>query len=247
MPPTPRKAATPAAPRKRILVVDDHPLVRRGQSDLIGREPDFEVCAEAGNAREALERMEQLRPDLVVMDLNLPDKDGLELLKDARARWPGLAVLVLSMNDEDVYAPRVLRAGARGYLSKCEAPERLVSAIRTVFEGQIAVSERLSARILESFSAGRESRGPSVEERLSDRELEVAALFGEGWSTDEIAARLCLSSKTVDVHRANVKQKLGLKTTPEFLRWAIRWNSARGKAGTDGLLPAAGGREPVSE
>lgn len=225
----PRKEpATNPAKRKKILLVDDHPLMRRGQADLLHREPDFAVCGEAGTAREAMEAIAKLKPDLVVVDMSLPDKDGLELIKDIQALHPGLPVLAMSMQDELLYAPRVLRAGGRGYVMKQEGPELLAAAIRTVLGGQVALSPRMAAKILETMvgPAGQASGGP--EAKLTDRELEVLRLFGEGWSTDEIAGRLHLSAKTVDVHRAHIKEKLGLKTTPEFTRFAIRWVASQG-------------------
>jgi DNA-binding NarL/FixJ family response regulator len=223
----PKKSASPSA-RKKILLVDDHPLMRRGQADLLGREPDFVVCGEAGTAREAMAAIAKLAPDLVLTDMALPDKDGLELIKDIQALHPGLPVLAMSMQDESLYAARVLRAGGRGYVMKAEGPERLADAIRTVLNGQVALSPRMAAKVLASLvgPAGKTADGP--EAKLSDRELEVMRQYGEGWSTEEIATRLHLSPKTVDVHRAHLKEKLGLKTTPEFQRYAIRWVAAQG-------------------
>ncbi len=220
---TPRKQ-----PRQRILLVDDHPLMRRGQADLLNREPDFAVCGEAGTAREAMEFIAKQQPDLVLVDMALPDKDGLELIKDIQALHPGLPVLAMSMQDESLYAPRVLRAGGRGYIMKQEGPDLLAAAIRTVLSGQIALSPRMSAKMLESMVGPPSQAGAGPEAKLTDRELEVLRQFGEGWSTEEIASRLHLSPKTVDVHRAHIKEKLGLKTTPEFLRFAIRWVASRG-------------------
>ncbi len=225
----PRKERSSNQPqRKKILLVDDHPLMRRGQADLLNREPDLEVCAEAGTALEAMEAIAKLKPDLALVDMALPDKDGLELIKDIQALHPGLPVLAMSMQDESLYAARVLRAGGRGYVMKAEGPERLGAAIRTVLSGQIAVSPRMAAKILESVATPSGNLGGGPETKLSDRELEVMRLFGEGWSTDEIAGRLHLSPKTVDVHRAHIKEKLGLKTTPEFQRFAIRWVASQG-------------------
>ena len=224
----PKEPPTNPAKRRKILLVDDHPLMRRGQADLLNREPDLAVCGEAGTAREAMEAIAKLKPDLVLVDMALPDKDGLELIKDIQAIHPGLPVLAMSMQDESLYAPRVLRAGGRGYLMKQEGPERLAGAIRTVLSGQVALSPRMSAKMLESMvgPAGQPSSGP--EAKLTDRELEVLRHFGEGWSTDEIAGRLHLSPKTVDVHRGHIKEKLGFKTTPEFTRFAIRWVASQG-------------------
>jgi DNA-binding NarL/FixJ family response regulator len=164
----------------------------------------------------------------VLVDMALPDKDGLELIKDIQAIYPSLPVLAMSMQDESLYAPRVLRAGGRGYVMKGDAPEQLATAIRTVLNGQVALSPRMSARILESMVGPSGQTGEGPEAKLSDRELEVLRLFGGGWSTDEIAKRLHLSPKTVDVHRAHTKEKLGLKTTPEFQRFAIRWVASQG-------------------
>src|SRR6266498_5785162 len=210
----PRKERASNQPqRKTILLVDDHPLMRRGQADLLNREPDFAVCGETGTAREAMESIAKLTPDLVLVDMGLPDKDGLELIKDIQALHPGLPVLAMSMQDESLYAARVLRAGGRGYIMKAEGPERLAAAIRMVLHGEVALSLRISAKVLESMvgsPAGKAEAGP--EAKLTDRELEVLRLFGEGWSTEEIARRLHLSPKTVDVHRAHIKEKLALKT-----------------------------------
>jgi DNA-binding NarL/FixJ family response regulator len=229
----PRKEpATNSTERKRILLVDDHPLMRRGQADLLNREPDFAVCGEAGTAREAMEAIAKLKPDLVLVDMALPDKDGLELIKDIQAIHPGLSVLAMSMQDESLYAQRVLRAGGRGYVMKQEGPELLARAIRTVLSGQVALSLRMSAKILDSLVGGKGKAEAGPEAKLTDRELEVLRLFGEGWSTDEIAGRLHLSPKTVDVHRGHIKEKLGFKTTPEFTRFAIRWVAAQGKSHT---------------
>ena len=224
------QSLTPAK-RKKILLVDDHPLMRHGQADLLNREPDFVVCGEASTAREAMEAIAKLAPDIVLVDIALPDKDGLELIKDIQALHPGLPVLAMSMQEESLYAARVLRAGGRGYVMKAEGLERLVPAIRTVLNGQVALSPSMSAKVLESMvgSAGKVGSGPEAE--LSDRELEVLRLFGEGWSTEEIATRLHLSPKTVDVHRAHIKDKLDLKTTPEFQRFAIRWVASQGRPG----------------
>jgi DNA-binding NarL/FixJ family response regulator len=217
--------------RKKILLVDDHPLMRRGQADLLNREPDLAVCGEASTAREAMDAIAKLAPDLVVLDMALPDKDGLELIKDIQALHPGLPVLAMSMQDESLYAARVLRAGGRGYVMKAEGPERLATAIRTVLSGQVALSPRMSAKVLESMVGPSGKAGGGPEAKLTDRELEVLRLFGEGWGTDEIAVRLHLSPKTVDVHRAHIKEKLGLKSTPELQRLAIRWVASHGGPG----------------
>ena len=217
------KTKSSSAPvKKKIFVVDDHPMTRLGQVETLNREADLAVCGQAGTAREAMDAISRLKPDVLLMDLTLPDKEGLELIKDVQALHAGLPVLVCSMHDEVFYAPRVLRAGARGYVMKSEGPEKLVAALRTVLGGQIALSPQMSARLLEAYG-GRTKAGGTPEDKLTDRELEVLQLFGEGWSTEEVAQKLHLSPKTVDVHRGKIKEKLGLPTTPEFLRFAIRW------------------------
>ena len=202
-------------------------MTRVGQVETFNREPDLTVCGQAGTARDTMAALAQLTPDLVVTDLNLPDKHGLEMIKDILALHSGVPVLVVSMHEETFYAPRVLRAGARGYVMKSEGPEKLVAAARTVLAGQIALSPVMAARALESFSGQTGKTGTAPEDKLTDRELEVLRLFGEGWSTEEIAQQLHLSAKTVDVHRGHIKEKLACSTTPEFLRFAIRWVAAQ--------------------
>jgi len=219
-----KSAATPA--KKKVFIVDDHPITRLGLVETLNREPDLTVCGQAGTAREAIEAIGRLKPDVLLMDLTLPDKEGLEFIKDLQALHPELPVLVCSMHDEAFYASRVLRAGGRGYVMKSEGPEKIVAALRTVLDGQIALSPQMSARLLEAYSGKRKGSGVP-EDKLTDRELEVLRLFGEGWSTEEIGQKLHLSPKTVDVHRGKIKEKLGLPTTPEFLRFAIRWVQAQ--------------------
>ena len=211
-------------------MVDDHPIMRQGLALLINHEPDLNACCEAENARQAMEAIAQGKPDLVLADISLPDKNGLELIKDIQAQYPGLPVLVLSMHDESLYAERVLRAGGRGFIMKQEGGKKLMAAIRQVLSGQIYVSEKVSARILEGFSGRHASTGSSPVDKLSDRELEVLELVGEGKGTREIAAQLHLSVKTVEVHRAHIKEKLNLKTAPELVRFAVRWVEAQGGA-----------------
>lgn len=228
----PKSNSTPA--KKKILVVDDHPMTRLGQVETLNREPDFTVCGQAATAGETIEAINRLKPDVLLMDLTLPDKEGLELIKDIQALHPGLPILVCSMHDEAFYAARVLRAGGRGYVMKSEGPEKLVAALRTVLGGQISLSPPMSARLLEAYS-GKSKTGGTPEDKLTDRELEVLRLFGEGWSTEEVAQKLHLSPKTVDVHRGKIKEKLSLTTTPEFLRFAIRWvQSHQSPPGTSG-------------
>lgn len=216
--------APPAAPgRRRILLVDDHPFMRAGLAQLIERQPDLMVCGEAGNPAEAFAQLARTRPDLVLADLTMPGRSGLEFIKDARAAHEGVPVLVVSMHDELVYAERALRAGARGYIMKEAGGEALLAAIRQVLRGEIHVSPRIAARILENVSTRKPRGSRSPIEQLTDREFEVFQLIGQGKGTRDIAAQLHLSPKTVDVHRANLKVKLGLTDATALIRHAVRW------------------------
>jgi len=219
--------AKPKPDTKRVLIVDDHPMMRQGLAQLIDNEPDLKVCAEAESAGQALNIVISQKLDLMLLDVSLPDKSGLEVVKDIRGHKPDLPILVVSMHDEALYAERVLRAGARGYIMKQEGGKKLLQAIRQVLGGQIYVSEKMAARILEVFSGRRatNSAGSPVE-KLSDREFEVFQLLGQGRGTREIAAHLHLSVKTVEVHRAHIKEKLKLKTAAELVRQAVRWVEA---------------------
>jgi DNA-binding NarL/FixJ family response regulator len=215
--------ANPAKNRTRVLIVDDHPMTRAGLVHVINHQPDLVVCCEAENAAEALDAVGACRPDLVLADITLPGKSGLELIKDIKAIRPELPILVISMHDESLYAERVLRAGARGYITKQEGGEKLMQAVRHVLSGQIYVSEKMSAHILERFSGGQAAPVCSLVAQLSDREFGVFELLGQGLSAHEIAARLHISTKTVDAHRANIKAKLVIKTTSELISYAARW------------------------
>ena len=217
----------PAANRMRVLIVDDHPMTRAGLVYVINHQPDLVVCAEAENAADALDAVDACEPDLVLADITLPGKSGLELIKDIKAIRPDLPILVISMHDESLYAERVLRAGARGYITKHEGGKKVMQAIRLVLGGQIYLSEKMSANILETFSGGRAASVRSLIAQLSDREFELFELLGEGLSTREIAERLHLSTKTVDAHRANIKAKLVIKTTSELISYAARWTDHR--------------------
>ena len=221
---------TPPA-RARILIVDDHPMTRAGLVHLIGSQPDLTVCAEAETAAAGLTAVEKTRPDLVLADVTLPDRSGIELIKDIKAVQPALPVLVISMHDESLYAERALKAGAAGYIMKVEGGAKLLAAIRHVLSGEIYVSEKISARILHGFT-GRpvESARTSVGQ-LTDREFEVFSLLGHGLPTRGIGERLHVSAKTVEAHRANIKAKLGLRTAPELVAYAARWIAAEGEKG----------------
>ena len=213
--------------KKRILLVDDHPIMRHGLSQLIRAAEELEVCGEAGSAREGLDKVLALKPDLVVVDLTLPDKSGLELLKDIQAMVPGMTCLVLSMHDESLYAERVLRAGARGYLMKETAAENLITAIRKVFTGGLYVSESLAAKMLEQLALGRPKQAGGGVDALTDRELEVLEAIGAGKATKIIAEQLSISARTVEAHRAHIKEKLNITDGSSLVRFAGQWVESR--------------------
>lgn len=219
------KSAAPA--RKTVLLVDDHPLMLAGLGQLINRQPDLAVCGEAGSPAEAFAQLSR-NPDLVLTDLTMPGRGGIEFIKDIHAQQPGLAVLVVSMHDEVVYAERCLRAGARGYIMKESGSENLLVAIRRVLGGQTYVSPAMSERIIGNLSARRPRGSDSPIQALSDREFEVFQLIGQGKSTREIAEALHLSSKTVDVHRGHIREKLELKDATALVRHAVRWLETQG-------------------
>jgi DNA-binding NarL/FixJ family response regulator len=219
-----KKSRSSKPPGKRIFIVDDHPIMRQGLAQLINHEPDMTVCGEAENAAKALDGIAAAKPDLALVDITLPGKNGLELIKDLLALQPDLAVFVISMHDESLYAERVLRAGARGYIMKQEGGQKLIQAIRQVIGGQMFVSENMSAKILESFSGRRHESSNSGVQRLTDREFEVFQLIGLGKGSRQIAEQLHLSVKTIEVYRANIKEKLKLKTAGELIRHAVRWS-----------------------
>jgi DNA-binding NarL/FixJ family response regulator len=205
----------------RVLIVDDHPVMREGLRALISRQHDLAVCAEAETARQALELVANLKPDLVLADISLPGRSGVELIKDIRALRPTILILVISMHDELLYAERVLRAGAHGYIMKQETGLTMMQAIRQVLAGHIYLSGKMSARILE-IVASKRAKALAIE-RLSDRELDIFRLIGHGKTTAQIAENLHLSTKTVETHRARIKEKLDLKTMPELISFASRW------------------------
>lgn len=208
--------------RKRVLIVDDHPVFREGLNSVLAGEPDLVVVGQASNARQGLTAIDQLNPDVVLLDLNLPDKSGLELVKDLRAIHPQLAMLIISMSDEALYAERLLRAGANGYVMKEEGPERILRAIRQVLRQEVYVSERMSARILNSLS-DRAHTTKSPIACLTDREFEIFQLIGQGHEGRSIARRLNISHKTVDAHRGHIKDKLKLASGIELICYAVRW------------------------
>lgn len=212
---------TSAAPT-RILVVDDHPIVRLGIRQMVSAEHDLQICAEADSAQRALAAVHDVRPQLAIVDLSLAMSTGLELIRDLRASSPDVLVLVLSMHDEALYADRALRAGARGYIMKREAITGLVGAIRTVLAGRIYVSEAMTQMILERLGH-EDARTEDPLSQLSDRELQVFELIGRGLSTSAIAEQLGVSIKTIETYRSNIKAKLNLKDAADLIRHAATW------------------------
>jgi len=211
------------AETKRLLIVDDHPVFRHGIIQLLGRLGDATVCAEADNAQAALEAMRLHKPDVVLLDVCMPGTNGIELIKLMLAEQPRLIILVLSMHDESLYALRALRAGAKGYVMKQQAMENVLDALRRVIGGGIYVSPQFSEKLVFKAIRGSDSDFGSPVDKLSDRELEVLQLFGRGKTTREIAETLHLSVKTIETHRAHIKEKLGFRHADELVKFAVEW------------------------
>lgn len=211
------------AKKHRVLLVDDHPIVRQGLGLLIDREGDLEVCGEADGAHAGLHAINTLRPDIVVLDISLVGPDGLDVLKEIRMKSGSLPVLMLSMHDESIYAERALRAGANGYIMKQEATEKVLVAIRRILHGDVYLSERLTSAMLHRFAGNDGDAKSSPILSLTDRELEIFRLIGEGHSTRRIADDLHLSVKTIETHQAHIKEKLALKNARELVQHAIEW------------------------
>jgi DNA-binding NarL/FixJ family response regulator len=222
---------SPASTQTKILIVDDHPMMREGLAQLIGREADLTVCGEAEDAAQAIDAVKKMSPQLILIDITLNGRNGLELIKDVQAITPQTLILVISMHDESLYAERVLRAGGRGYVMKQEGGKKIMQAIRKVLDGQIHVSEKIAAKILDLFSGRRPQAENSPLERLTDRELEVFQLIGKALSTKEIASRLHISGKTVEVHKGHIKEKLTMKNTRELISYAARWMGSQEEPG----------------
>ena len=217
--PQPKTTGTKA----RLVIVDDHPIVRQGLMMLIDHEKDLAVCAQAQDSYEAIKAVKATAPDLAIVDISLREDNGVELIKDIKVQHPEVPVLALSMHDESLYAERVLRAGAKGYIMKQQAPEKVISAIRKVLGGEIYLSEKMAAKMVLKLVGGNTEVGDSPVDRLSDRELEVFLLIGRGHGTRKISERLHLSIKTIETYRSHIKEKLNLNGATELLQYAIQW------------------------
>ena len=209
--------------KKKILLVDDHPIFRHGLTELLDRQVDLMVCGHADSAPTALEQMRRLKPDLAILDITLRGTNGIELVKLMKAEAPHLPILVLSMHDESLYALRALKAGALGYVMKADGVQPVLDAIYRALQGKLFVSQRLGEKLIFKAIHASESDSPSPVDRLSDRELEILVMLGRGHSTRSVAKEINLSVKTVETHRAHIKEKLGFADANEMVRFAIDW------------------------
>lgn len=210
--------------KSRIFIVDDHPILREGLAQLINQESDLLTVGEAGNAKEAMKGIQKEKPELILVDISLEETSGLELTKSILIKYPKMLILIISMYDESIYVERVLRAGARGYLSKREASNNIIVAIRQVLAGEIYVSKKWKEKLLNHYADQGKTTITQLFETLSDRELEVLQLISQGHSTNGIAEILHISAKTVESHNANIKNKLDLKNSHELIRYAVKWS-----------------------
>lgn len=215
---------------KKILLVDDHPIIRQGISQVIQEEPDLIVCGEAGDGDTAIMLAERDRPDVIVVDITLKEGNGIELIRKLLSQWPKMPILVLSMYNESFYAERAFRAGAKGYVTKGEPCQQVVQGIREVLRGEIFISERLAAKMVDKLVGGRRDGERRSIDRLSEREFQVFEMIGQGMHTRDIAGKLKLSVKTVDAHRENIKGKLKLRNATELLKTAIQWTQFEHRA-----------------
>jgi DNA-binding NarL/FixJ family response regulator len=215
--------------KRRVFLVEDHPVTREGFAQLINYQPDLEVCGQAGTAAKALLAIDASRPDLAIVDISLAESNGLELIKHLKTRHPGLLLLVLSTHDEALYAERALRAGARGYVMKQAPTSEVMGAIRTVLGGDLYLSEGMRTRLVHEHLHGSPAVGGTDVANLSDRELEIFELVGHGHTTRRVAAKLRLSVSTVETHRAHIKAKLKLNNAVELVRRAVEWVNRHGR------------------
>jgi DNA-binding NarL/FixJ family response regulator len=212
----------------KIFLVDDHPLVREWLTNLLNQQLDFQVCGETGNAPEALQLVGAARPDIAIVDITLANGSGLELIKSIKASHSAVAVLVLSMHDEMLYAERALRAGASGYIMKSEATQKIIQAVRAVLNGDVYVSSKVASSLAQKMIGGKKMDIALPVSELSDRELEVFQLLGRGFSTRQISEHLHVGFKTVQSYSARIKEKLNLANINELMREAIRWHEGQG-------------------
>lgn len=210
----------------KVLVVDDHPIVRQGLAQIINQEEDMVLAGEAGDAAEAMKVIKQVKPDMAIIDVSLTGTSGIELTKNILVHYPKMPILIVSMYDESLYVERVLKAGAKGYLMKQEATDHIVAAIRKILGGDIYVSDKMRDTLVHKLIAGGSGTSGSSSENLSDRELEVLQLLGQGFSTRQTAEELHVSVKTIESHYANMKNKLNLKSAHELIQYAIKWTLA---------------------
>ena len=228
---------------RRVLIVDDHPIVRQGLRRIMENEEDLIVCGEAETARDARTAIKELNPDVMIADLSLKQSDGIELVRDVRAHYPQMPILVLSMHDETIYAERMLSAGANGYIMKQAASELFLLALRRVLDGGIYVSEAVGNNMIQKFAAGGAYISANPIDRLSNRELQILHMIGKGMSTRETAESLNLSIKTVESHRQRIKRKLNLNTGTQLVQYAVNWFTGReGSTAT----PAASDATPAA-
>jgi len=226
----PEEHTSPAGQQAKlgILLVDDHPMVRERLAEVIQREPDLAVCGEAEDRFRALEIIAATKPALAIVDLTLKRSHGMELIKDIASQHPGLAVLVVSMHDESLHAERVIRAGAKGFITKQEATKKIMLAIRTVLNGDVYLSEKMAAQVAASAVGSPRPKPGLAVDKLSDRELRVFEMIGQGHSTRQIADELHLDMRTIETYRARIKDKLNLKDANDLLQYAIRWMQSGG-------------------
>lgn len=213
--------------KHRILIVEDHPIFRQGMIHLINHEPDLEVCGEVETAARALSAIDELQPDMALVDITIKGTNGIELIKNIKFKYPNLPTLVLSMHEEALYAERAIRAGAHGYVMKQEAAGQVMAAIRCVLRGEIYLSAAMNVELIQKFVGGGDRRPQSGLESLTDRELEVLQWIGKGHTSREIATQINISIKTVESHREKLKEKLGLRSAPELVRYAVEWLTSR--------------------
>lgn len=213
--------------KTNILIVDDHPIVRQGLAELVNHENDFVVCGQAEDAHQAMKAVKELKPDMAIVDISLKETSGMELIKNLNLQYPNLPVLALSMHDESLYAERALRAGARGYIMKVEATEKVIMAIHKILNGEIYISDKMAAKMMHKLVGRGNKIIASPLDSLSNRELEVFQLIGKGFGTRQISERLYLSIKTIETYRAHIKEKLHLADAPELLQYAIQWVNSR--------------------